>query len=131
MLNKGTQSILIKNAQLRRQHRDRLRRRLLVLPTYLLLGIFSMSALLAMIWAVLMSLRPNQELFTYGAWALPRTWAWKNYAEAWKQMRVGIYFINTVIYSVVGTLGAVILAACTAYVLARIQFPGRRIFRCV
>lgn len=126
MLNDSAQPILVDGQQLRRLRRDRLRRGLLALPAYLILGLFSLSALLALGWALIMSLRPNQELFTYGAWALPRTWAWANYAEAWQQMRVGVYFLNTVIYSFVGTLGAVMLAACTAYVLARVRFPGRR-----
>jgi len=98
----------------------------MMLPAYLILGFFSLSALLALVWALIMSLRPNQELFTYGAWALPRTWAWENYVEAWRQMRVGVYFFNTVLYSLVGTIGAVMLAASTAYVLARVRFPGRR-----
>lgn len=108
------------------QRRLQWHRNLMMLPAYLILGFFSLSALLALVWALIMSLRPNQELFTYGAWALPRTWAWENYVEAWRQMRVGVYFFNTVLYSLVGTIGAVMLAASTAYVLARVRFPGRR-----
>ncbi|MCC7354988.1 MAG: carbohydrate ABC transporter permease [Anaerolineae bacterium] len=106
---------------------DRRRRFLRSLPAYVLLGTFSASAILTFIWALIMSLRPNRELFTYGAWALPKVWAWQNYVDAWRQMRVGRYFLNTVLYSGVGTIGAVIIAACTAYVLARVKFRGRNL----
>jgi len=111
--------------QARQAREDRLRRFLNSLPAYLLLGAFSLSAILTMLWALIMSLRPNRELFTYGAWALPKVWAWQNYIDAWQQMRVGRYFLNTVLYSGVGTIGAVLIAACTAYVVARVKFRGR------
>lgn len=109
----------------RQARRDRLRRWLTEAPAYALLGAFSLSTVLALLWVLLMSLRPVQELFTYGAWALPKTWTLQNYVDAWREMRVGQYFFNTVLYSVVGTAGSVFLAACTAYILARVKFPGR------
>ncbi len=37
-------------------------------------------------------------------------------------MRVGRYFLNSVFYSVVGTLGAILLAAMISYVLSRVEF---------
>lgn len=115
----------LRQREIRQVRQDKLRSFARSLPTYLILGSFSMSVLFALAWALIMSLRPNRELFTYGAWALPKVWAWQNYVDAWRQMRVGAYFLNTALYSVVGTLGAVLLAACTAYVLARIKFRGQ------
>ena len=103
----------------------RIQNLLRALPTYTLLSLFSATAILTLIWALIMSLRSNQELFTYGAWALPKVWKFQNYIDAWREMRVGLYFFNTILYSVVGTGGAVLIAACTAYVIARVKFPGR------
>lgn len=117
--------IVLTATERRQVRQDRLRNFVRSLPAYLLLGSYCLSAAFALVWALMMSLRPNRELFTYGAWALPKEWAWQNYVDAWQQMRVGAYFLNTVIYSVVGTLGAVLLAACTSYVLARVKFRGR------
>ncbi len=114
-------------AQASRARRDRLHRLLSAIPAYAILGSFSLTAVLTLLWAVILSLRPNQELFTYGAFALPKVWAWRNYVDAWREMRVGLYFFNTVLYSVVGTAGSVLLAACTAYVLARVKFRGRMV----
>lgn len=111
--------------QIRQARLESLRAMIRSLPSYIILGAFSLTTILALVWALIMSLRTNQELFTYGAWALPKEWAWSNYIDAWREMRVGQYFFNTLLYSVVGTAGAVMLAACTAYVLARVKFPGR------
>lgn len=115
----------LRRLQVRQARMDKVRGFFRSLPAYLILGPFCLSTVFALAWALIMSLRPNRELFTYGAWALPKVWAWQNYVEAWQQMRVSAYFFNTALYSVVGTVGAVLLAGCTAYVLARIQFRGR------
>jgi ABC-type glycerol-3-phosphate transport system permease component len=117
----------LRQLQARQIRADRRRNFLRALPAYILLGLFSLSAIATLVWALIMSLRPNVELFTYGAFALPKVWAWKNYLDAVNEMRVGAYFLNTLFYSVGGTVGAVLLAACTAYVLARVKFPGRNI----
>jgi ABC-type glycerol-3-phosphate transport system permease component len=117
----------LRKQQARQVRQDRLHNWLRALPAYLILGAFSLSAVVTLVWALLMSLRPNQELFTYGAFALPRQWAWQNYVDAWREMRVGRYFLNTLLYSLVGTGGAVLLAACAAYVLARVRFRGRNL----
>jgi N-acetylglucosamine transport system permease protein len=119
--------LVLTKEQLRSAERERWKNFFKSLPGYLLLGGYSLTSVLALGWALLMSLRPNQELFTYGAWALPKVWAFKNYVDAWNEMRVGLYFLNTIAYSAIGTLGAVIIAACTAYVMARVKFPGRNV----
>ena len=109
----------------RQARADRLKNLLANLPAYLILGAYSASVIFALIWSVIMSLRPASELFQFGAWALPRVWAFSNYVAAWNEMRVGLYFFNTLLYSVVGTAGAVFLSASAAYVLARVRFRGR------
>ncbi|SMX53184.1 putative Binding-protein-dependent transport systems inner membrane component [Brevefilum fermentans] len=92
------------------------------LPAWLVVGPFCLSALLAILWALTVSLRTNQDFFTRGAFAIQIPPYIKNYFLAWTQMRVGRYFLNSVFYSVVGTLGAILLAAMISYVLSRVEF---------
>jgi N-acetylglucosamine transport system permease protein len=92
------------------------------LPAWVIVGSFCMSAIVALVWALTISLRTSQDFFTRGAWALPIPPYYQNYISAWNQMRVALYFFNSVFYSVVGTLGAVLLAAMIAYVIARVKF---------
>lgn len=97
------------------------------LPAWLLVGTFCLTAIIALLWAVTISLRTRQDFFTRGAWAMPIPPAFENYISAWSQMRVGSYFMNSVFYSVVGTLGAILIAAAISYVLARVRFTVGRI----
>lgn len=97
--------------------------------SWLIVGTFCFSAIIALIWALTVSLRTRQDFFTRGAWAIPNPPEINNYIAAWGQMRVGQYFLNSVLYSVVGTLGAIFLAAAISYVLARVKFKlGRVIY---
>jgi len=121
------EQIVLTSWQKRQARMAQVKNALHSLPAYIVLSLFSLSAVLTLAWAVIMSFRPNQELFTYGAFALPKVWKFQNYVDAWREMRVGLYFLNTLLYSVVGTAGAVMLAACTAYVLARVKFRGRNL----
>jgi len=97
------------------------------LPVWLIVGPFCFSAIAALFWAVTISLRTRQDFFTRGAWAIPIPPEISNYIAAWSQMRVGLYFINSVFYSVIGSVGAVLLAAAISYVLARVKFRLGRI----
>ena len=111
----------------RRARRDRQKRFLRSLPSYLILGSFCLSAIFALGWALSVSLRTSQDFFTNGAWAFPNPLTANNFISAWQQMRVGQYFINSVFYSTVGTLGAVLIAAALSYVIARVKFKAGRI----
>ena len=66
------------------------------LPAWLVVGPFCLSALLAILWALTVSLRTNQDFFTRGAFAIQIPPYIKNYFLAWTQMRVGRYFLNSV-----------------------------------
>ena len=127
-------SAMVQNAQLhidletqRQRKRDRRKRFIRSIPSYVILGSFCLSAIFALLWAFSVSLRTGQDFFTNGAWALPNPVTIKNYVAAWQQMRVGQYFLNSVFYSVGGTLGAVLIAAALSYVLARVKFRGGRV----
>jgi N-acetylglucosamine transport system permease protein len=92
------------------------------LPAWLIVGPFSLSAVIAIFWGFTVSLRSARDFFSRGAFAIQIPPHIENYLSAWTQMRVGQYFLNSVFYSVVGTLGAVLLAAMISYVLARVEF---------
>jgi len=110
----------------RRARRDRRMRFFRSLPSYIILGSFCLSAVFALVWALSVSLRTGQDFFTNGAWAFPNPVTTNNYEAAWQQMRVGQYFLNSVFYSSVGTLGAILIAAALSYVIARVKFKAGR-----
>ncbi len=119
--------LLEEKLRMRRAKRDRRLKTLRSIPSYLVLGSFCFSAIFALLWALSVSLRTSQDFFTNGAWALPNPLSPSNYESAWQQMRVGQYFLNSVFYSTVGTLGAVLIAAALSYVIARVKFKAGRV----
>lgn len=85
---------------------------------------------LPMLYTVMQSLKPLDELFVYP----PRFYVvrptFKNFSDLFSLMSdswvpFSRYIFNTVFISVVGTTGNLILSSMAAYALAKIDFPGR------
>jgi multiple sugar transport system permease protein len=78
-------------------------------------------------WAVVVSLRPTELLFELPPKFLPNGFYWQSYLIAWKQASFGQYFLNTVIYAVLGTFLAVLLCSLSGYIFAKIRFRAKNI----
>lgn len=85
---------------------------------------------LPMLYAIMQSLKPLDELWMYP----PRFYVvhptFNNYRDLFTLMNISWvpfsrYIFNTVLVSVAGTAGHLFLASMAAYALAKIKFPGR------
>ena len=85
-----------------------------------------------MLYAELQSLKPLDELWVFP----PKFWVeeptFDNYFDLFRLMNTSWvpfsrYIFNTVLISVVGTAGNLVLASMAAYVLSKMRFPGRSI----
>ena len=63
---------------------------------YLIVGGWSVSSALLVLWVVLASLKTNRELFGK-PWGLPANPAIANYAKVWKASHFDIYFLNSLL----------------------------------
>ncbi|QDP94867.1 carbohydrate ABC transporter permease [Microlunatus elymi] len=88
--------------------------------------LWTIVVLVPMLWTLLSSFKTSSEIFA-SPFHLPATPQWINYAHAWQQAGIGRAFLNTVIVVGVGVAVVMILGAMCSYVLARFQFPGRRV----
>jgi len=71
---------------------------------------------------------PGQALpVTDSVWRMiwPQSWHWENFAEVWRVVPFGRYYINSLVIALVVTGGQVFTSACAAYAFARLQWPGR------
>jgi len=50
---------------------------------------------------------------------------WGNFWLAWTRGKFGIYFLNSIFYTVAVVLGVLILTSLAAYAFARLDFPGK------
>lgn len=87
---------------------------------------------LPMLYAILQSLKPLDELWVFP----PKFWVEdptiNNYLDLFRLMNTSWvpfsrYIFNTVVISVSGTFGNLILASMAAYVLSKMRFPGRKV----
>lgn len=76
-------------------------------------------------YAILASLSTTREIFTNKL--LSSGIHFSNYTELFKSTDMGLYFMNSVIYTVAACIGIVIVAAPAAYILGRVEFRGKRL----
>jgi multiple sugar transport system permease protein len=50
---------------------------------------------------------------------------WNNYAETWRLVPFGRYFLNSILIAVCVTLGQLVTCSLGGYAFSRLQFPGR------
>lgn len=88
--------------------------------------------LLPMIYTVSSSLKPLDELWVFPPRFLVRNPTTENFKELFRVLSDSVvpfsrYLFNTVLVSVTGTAGHVILASMCAYALAKHKFPGSKL----
>ncbi len=92
-----------------------------------LLGAFMF---LPMVYAISQSLKPLDELWKFPPNFIVHNPTVKNYTDLFRLMNTSWvpfsrYLFNTVLISVSGTFGNLILSSMAAYALSKIKFPGR------
>lgn len=86
---------------------------------YLVLGIIAVFQVYPLFWLVLFSLKTNREVFNESPFAFPQDPRWENYVTAWTQGNIGVYFFNSVWYTVAAVVLTVILASLVTFAITR------------
>ena len=100
---------------------------------YLMLLVVAALMLFPLIYVIGSSLKPLDELFRFPPTVLPRNPTSDNFSDLLVNMGQSYvpfsrYLFNTVFITFVGTFGHLIIASMAAFVLAKYQFPGGRLF---
>jgi raffinose/stachyose/melibiose transport system permease protein len=104
-------------------HRD-LRRNLITLAILAPIGFVWVYPFL---WTISVAFKTPLGAFTAGASLIPRPVELGNFARAWVVAGFGALFFNTVLYACGATLIELVKSSLCGYVLARYEFPGRRL----
>lgn len=91
----------------------------------MLLILGSVLMLLPFAWMISTSLKPANEVMMLPPTWIPSEIQWDNYAEAWGMAPFGRYFLNSLIVTVLSTIGELITTILAAYAFSRISFYGR------
>jgi multiple sugar transport system permease protein len=93
--------------------------------SHILLIIVAILFLGPLVYAVSVSLKPADEVFTPTPELFGSEIRWQNYADAFTFAPFGRYFMNSLFVAIVGTLVVVVASSMSAYAFARLRFRGR------
>jgi raffinose/stachyose/melibiose transport system permease protein len=92
-------------------------------------GVLVLVAILALgpaLWVMVSSFKTGTQVLS-GEGVLPSPWTLQGYTDAFEQVKLHRYLLNTALYAAGGTLGALTIALLAAYPLARFAFFGRNV----
>ena len=83
--------------------------------------------LFPLLWMLSSSLKTGPEVFSLDFRWLPEVFQWENYVRIWTDSKVPFWrlYVNSLVISVVGTLGQLLISSMTGYALAKIDFQGK------
>ncbi|MGW7686969.1 carbohydrate ABC transporter permease [Kribbella sp. NPDC054772] len=93
---------------------------------YALCGLLAVSMLLPLVWMVSIALKGNGDINQLPPAFLPREFRAANFVDGPAQIGFYRLLLNTVIVTVLSTIGAVVSSMIVGYGISRIDFPGRR-----
>lgn len=92
-----------------------------------LLVIWGIIQLYPIFWLLLFSLKNNTEIFGGNVLGLPRTWQFVNYSTAMTSGNVGIYFLNSLLVTVITIVVSSIFIATASYAIVRMKWKLSKI----
>ena len=98
-----------------------------VVLVYLVIVIISIFMILPFVWMVSVSLKPSGRIYEYPPRFIPSPVTFENYRTAWDRANFSLYFMNTTIFAVAGTLLTISFCSLGGYVFAKLRFPGKNI----
>lgn len=84
----------------------------------------AISCIFPLVWMVSSALKTQSTVFTDLS-LIPANPQFVNFAEAWTKGRFAVYFINSVVYTLLCVFGVLLISSLAAFAFARFQFPGK------
>jgi raffinose/stachyose/melibiose transport system permease protein len=88
--------------------------------SYFVMAFFALMTIAPLVWLVISSFKTTTE-FRINRVGIPHTWTLENYPGAWKLGDFGHLIGNSMIYTVGGTLGIIILSILAGFAFAKIK----------
>ncbi|MDD3374284.1 MAG: carbohydrate ABC transporter permease [Candidatus Omnitrophica bacterium] len=95
--------------------------------THTFLMAVAMTCLFPLFWMFRSALMTNQTIFVDKG-LIPSSVHFQNFYLAWTKGGFGMYFVNSVIYTVCVVFGIVLVSSLAAYAFSRLKFPGKNFF---
>jgi len=102
-----------------------LRRRIAHSALHAALIVLGFTFLVPLLWVISTSLKTAGQVFIVPVQWIPTTPMWSNYKEIFEILPLAAFIRNSIIVTVLGTLGSVLSSVLVGYSLARLRWPGR------
>ncbi|MCM1149009.1 MAG: carbohydrate ABC transporter permease [Butyricicoccus sp.] len=93
---------------------------------YVVLITLAVLIIVPVAWVFLASVKENSEFYG-NPWALPASFYWQNFVDAWNAASMGSYMLNSVIVTALALAILLVVALPAAYCLSRFKFRGGRL----
>lgn len=87
----------------------------------------TLTCIFPLFWMVRTSLMTRETVFLDKA-IIPAQIHFENYWIAWTEGNFGVYFLNSIIYTVCVVVGIVLISSLAAFAFSRLKFPGKDFF---
>ncbi len=104
-----------------------LRRFSVLSSSYTMLAIIGVVSSIPLLWMLSTSLKESGKEFRFPPELIPYPVAWSNYIDVWGDTGIHQFFLNSVLVTVLATIGTIITSSMVAFGFARITFPGRNL----
>lgn len=105
------------------------RKELSLLPGYIFVIAWIIFTAAILLWILAASLSTSPEIFSGEVFKFATGFHWENYVSAWQSQNVSKFFMNSLLYSIVGCVGILVISAPGAYVLSRYEFLGNKLLK--
>ena len=100
-----------------------------LLPGYLLIGIWVLFTIFLLVWIVAASLSTAPEIMKGEVFKFATGFHLENYVSAWQSNNISVFFMNSLLYSIVSMVFTIAISAPAAYVLSRFTFVGNSMMK--
>ncbi|GAC1548062.1 MAG: carbohydrate ABC transporter permease [Herpetosiphon sp.] len=96
-----------------------------VVSGYLLMLLVLVIMGLPLYWMLTAAFKQNSEIYQVPATWWPHAASFNNFSKAWRSAPFGRYYFNTIVTTVLGTTGKIVLSTTSAYAFAFLRFPKK------
>ncbi|MDR1352126.1 MAG: carbohydrate ABC transporter permease [Treponema sp.] len=96
---------------------------------YIILGVWALFTFALIGWVFFASLSTSGEIFSDHMFEFRSGFHFENFVKAWKTQRVSVFFMNSLLYTLVSCTAIILIAAPAAYTFSRFRFPGSNLIQ--
>ena len=78
-------------------------------------------------WAIITTMKPEQDIVRPGLNLWPETWTLEAYAHVLFNTKIGIWYLNSLVTAGSATVLVIMMSAAAGYAISQLNFPGRKV----